>query len=387
MTSIAKKTMLAAAVAAATLMYSIGNVNAQATPAKQYAETAYPVILVPGVGGAESYSKGTIAMLGGLINSVLKALNIQFAVPTTDVDYWYGFKQELERSGAKVYVADLEAFSVDDAKDPLFGVVNIGRGDQLLNYANAVMAQTGATKVNFIGHNQGGMTARYVAAVAPGKVASVTTIGTPHKGSELIDQALNFMDQQKLTDSALTALTVASIAQRTADGKANLQYTPFQNAQAALRQLTVGGAKQFNAKFPSAGLSTASCASGAATANVDGNTQRMYSYTGAAFQPYSLFGVKLVSDTSLSWFLDSAQWTDPSTLALRAAGVFVANQGVGANDGLVSVCSAKYGQDVGTYQWNHLDEINQFLGIRGGKAENPVAVMKTHLNRLQKDGV
>jgi triacylglycerol lipase len=41
--------------------------------------------------------------------------------------------------------------------------------------------------IDMIGHSQGGLSSRYAAAVMPQAVASVTTIGTPHRGSEVAD--------------------------------------------------------------------------------------------------------------------------------------------------------------------------------------------------------
>jgi len=41
--------------------------------------------------------------------------------------------------------------------------------------------------VNLIGHSQGGLDVRYVAAVRPDLVASVTTIGAPHQGAQVAD--------------------------------------------------------------------------------------------------------------------------------------------------------------------------------------------------------
>ena len=64
------------------------------------------------------------------------------------------------------------------------------------------------------------------------------------------------------------------------------------------------------------------------------------------------------------------------------------NRGSGQNDGVVSKCSALYGKVLSTsYKWNHLDEINQLLGVRGAYAEDPVAVIRTHANRLKLAGV
>jgi triacylglycerol lipase len=382
--------IIAACVGAIMLSKPAAAANTPTTSASQYAQTQYPVILVPGIGGAANFSGGALSTVQIAVNALLKQFGISITLPSQNVDYFYGFKDQLQRDGAKIYVANLDSFASDDQKQVIIEnwfEPNVGRGEQLLSYVKAVMAETGATKVNLIGHDQGGLTARYVASVAPSLVASVTTIGTPHKGTELMDQAIRVIDEQKAADAVYVALKALGVGISTANGTLTFN-TPFQDGMAMLKQMTTSGAAGFTAKFPSQGLSAASCQTGAPSASVNGNVQRMYSWTGGAMQPtWNWFGVKVINDKSLSWVLDSALWNDASTLPLQASGLILANLTQGANDGFVATCSTMYGQVIGTYNWNHLDEINQFLGVRGGNAEDPVAVMRTHLNRLKNDGV
>ncbi|MEK6396426.1 MAG: alpha/beta fold hydrolase, partial [Burkholderia gladioli] len=162
-----------------------------------------------------------------------------------------------------------------------------------------------------------------------------------------------------------------------------------QDALAALKTLTTAQAATYNQNFPSAGLGApGSCQTGAATETVGGNTHLLYSWAGTAIQPTAtVLGVTGASDTSVN-LVDAANLTDPSTLALLGTGAVMINRGSGQNDGLVSRCSALFGQVLGTsYHWNHLDEINQLLGVRGAKAEDPVAVIRTHVNRLKLQGI
>lgn len=50
------------------------------------------------------------------------------------------------------------------------------------------IASLGAKRVNIIAHSMGGLDARYLASrLSPGKVASVVTVGTPHRGTPLAD--------------------------------------------------------------------------------------------------------------------------------------------------------------------------------------------------------
>jgi pimeloyl-ACP methyl ester carboxylesterase len=61
------------------------------------------------------------------------------------------------------------------------------RGEQLLVQIERIRRETGADKVNLIGHSQGSLTARYAAAKRPEWVASVTSVAGPNHGSELAD--------------------------------------------------------------------------------------------------------------------------------------------------------------------------------------------------------
>lgn len=317
-----------------------------------YAATQYPIILVHGLTGTDKYA------------------NV--------LEYWYGIREDLQAHGAQVYVANLSGFQSDDGPN--------GRGEQLLAYVQQVLAATGASKVNLIGHSQGGLTSRYVAAVAPQLVASVTTIGTPHRGSEFADfvQTVLAYDPTGLSSTVIAAFVNVFGILTSSTNNTN------QDALAALKTLTTSQAATYNQNYPSAGLGApGSCQTGAQTETVGGNTHLLYSWGGTAIQPtLSILGVTGATDTSTIPVVDPASVLDASTLAMLGSGTVMINRGSGANDGLVSRCSSLYGQVLGTsYKWNHLDEINQLLGVRGAYAEDPVAVIRTHANRLKTQGV
>ncbi|HTH76057.1 MAG TPA: triacylglycerol lipase [Trinickia sp.] len=317
-----------------------------------YAATQYPIVLAHGLSGTDRYA------------------NV--------LDYWYGIASDLEWHGANVYVANLSGFQSDLGAN--------GRGEQLLIYVKQVLAATGAKKVNLIGHSQGGLSVRYVAAVAPELVASVTTIGTPHRGSEFADYVAGVLAKDP------TGLAEPLIG-KFADLLGTLFSSNFnsnQDAIAALTALTSSGAARFNATVPSAGLGAAgACQTGAATETVNGNIHYLYSWAGSAISPtWSVLGVRGATDTSVSGALDAANFADPTTVALLGSGMVMINRNSGPNDGLVSVCSALFGKVLSTsYHWNHVDEINQVLGVLGQNAEDPVAVIRTHANRLKLQGL
>ncbi len=91
-------------------------------------------------------------------------------------ELFHGIKQALRAGGARVFIPYLSATHCNEA-----------RGEQLLAQIDRVLAGTGAARVNLIGHSQGALAVRYAAALAPDKVASVTSVSGPNHGSELAD--------------------------------------------------------------------------------------------------------------------------------------------------------------------------------------------------------
>lgn len=99
--------------------------------------------------------------------------------------YWGRIPRMLMRGGAAVYYGQQDSWGTveDNAK-------------ALKARIEAVLAETGAEKVNIIAHSKGGLEARMAAASldAGGKIASITTIGTPHCGSRTVDALLRLPD-------------------------------------------------------------------------------------------------------------------------------------------------------------------------------------------------
>ncbi|MGH8032754.1 MAG: esterase/lipase family protein, partial [Luteimonas sp.] len=58
------------------------------------------------------------------------------------------------------------------------------------------------------------------------------------------------------------------------------------------------------------------------------------------------------------------------------------------NDGLVGRCSSHWGTVLrDDYPWNHLDEVNQTLALRGVLAPDPVSFYRSQANRLKAAGL
>lgn len=280
-----------------------------------YTQTRYPIVLVHGVFGFDS------------------ALGL---------DYFYGVPDALRQGGAQVHVAQVSGMHSTEV-----------RGEQLLSQVKNVLALSGAAKVHLIGHSHGGLTARYVAAVAPQLVASVTAIGAPNKGSRLADIVRDATPEgsaaQVLAHGAAKALvTLTSLL----SGARDLPQMPA----GALNSFTTAGVADFNRRFPQ-GVPEG-CGQGEAL--VDG--VRYYSWT----------GTRLLTNL-----------LDPSDLPLGLMGLVFGEP----NDGMVTACSSRLGTHLGNYPYNHLDQINQLLGLRGWFSVDPVALYRQHANRLKLLGL
>ncbi|MCC6639686.1 MAG: triacylglycerol lipase [Deltaproteobacteria bacterium] len=282
-----------------------------------YTKTKYPIVLAHGMSGFDS--------LFGVI------------------DYWYGIEGALEDGGANVFVTEVSQFNTTQQ-----------RGEQLLAQVQQILAITGKSKVNLIGHSHGGLDVRYVAAVRPDLVASVTSIGSPHKGAALADFLRANVSNGSFTESVL-AFFANSLG--TVLGLLTGSTNP-QDAVAALESLTSAGLASFNATYPQ-GVPTSACGAGASS--VGG--VRYYSWSGTGLLT-NLFDV---SDAPLA--LTALVYPE-------------------SNDGLVGRCSSHLGQVIrDNYFMNHLDEVNQVVGLVSIFESNPTTIFRAHANRLKNAGL
>ncbi|MCB9742955.1 MAG: hypothetical protein H6740_10160 [Alphaproteobacteria bacterium] len=121
--------------------------------------TRYPVVLMHGMGGTDSFV--------GLFN------------------YFIGVKDDLGGLGYSVVTPAVDAFSPPE-----------DRAAQWAVHLDELMAQGVGRRFNLIGHSQGGVDARYLATAlgyAP-HIASITTLATPHHGSAAADLLAGTID-------------------------------------------------------------------------------------------------------------------------------------------------------------------------------------------------
>jgi triacylglycerol lipase len=285
--------------------------------ADTYTQTKYPIVLVHGLLGFDAVGP---------------------------VQYFYGVSNDLRLSGAQVYTASVSQSNSTEV-----------RGEQLLKELQALKAKYGFAKFNLVGHSHGGNTSRYVAAIAPGMVASVTTVGTPHQGSKVADAV------QGITDWTGTTGLVADVVNGMSSLVAYLSGSPSnpQNALASLQSLSTAGSQDFNRRFPQ-GAPTTSCGQGPEVVN--------------GVRYYSMGGTSVFTNV-----------LDVSDGFLGAASVFF---GFEQNDGVVGRCSSHWGKVLrDDYNWNHADEINHVFGLRSIFSSDPISVYRAQANRLKNLGL
>lgn len=283
-----------------------------------YTQTKYPIVLVHGLFGFDNIGP---------------------------VEYWYGIPSSLRSDGAKVYVTQVSAANSTEV-----------RGEQLLTQVKQILAATGATKVNLIGHSHGGPTIRYVASIRPDLVASVTSVGGVNKGSSVADLLLGLAPPGSLSNAVVVSVTngLASVINFLSGGSGLTQ-----NALAAAKSLSTAGSLKFNQVHP-AGVPTSSCGEGA----------------------YTVSGVSYFSWSGAKAYTNVFDVLDPA-LALTSLAF-----GGAKNDGLVASCSTHLGKVIrDDYAMNHMDEVNQTVGLINIFETNPVTIYRQHANRLKNMGL
>ncbi len=229
-------------------------------------------------------------------------------------EYFYGLPRLLKDAGNTVFYADLTAWhSIEHRAEQLKAQIAEMFPDQ---------------KVNLIGHSMGGLDSRMVAASPEfsERIASVTTIGTPNRGSVMGDIALGLVP-----DSAfVTANRLLSFLDSSTDG---------------FRQITT--------RYSSETLSK-----------------------------------KMLKAPGVAYF--SATSAIPNPVLMYSLPIFwvphrIIKKYEGDNDGFVSVHSAQWGEHICTYPGDHYGQIGQFLGRSRGL--NYLKFYTEILTRLHKEGM
>ena len=310
--------------ASLTLALGALSATAPALAASDYARTRYPIVFAHGLSG--------FANIGPL-------------------EYWHGIPADLHANGATTYVTQVSAFQSNEY-----------RGEQLLRQVEDILAVSGSARINLLGHSQGAPTARYVAAMIPSRIASVTTVGGVNKaGSPVADLILSASGLPVIGAPATSLITKVVNGFGSFIGLVSGE-SLNQDSYAALLSLSSAGTAAFNANYP-AGIPATACGEGAYVAN--GIRNYSWSGTGVLTNPLDptdvMFGL-----TSLA-FIGKTDWQ---------------------NDGMVGRCASHFGKVIrDDYFMNHTDEVNLMFGLVSIFATDPKAVYRQHANRLKLAGL
>jgi triacylglycerol lipase len=269
------------------------NANTQADPV---CRTLYPIVLLHGIGYRDD-------ML--MLNS------------------WGRIPKVLEAAGAQVVQGGLDAWNSHE-NSALALKPNIEQ----------VLSETGSTKVNIIAHSKGGLEARYLISKLDmaEKVASLTTVCTPHHGSAVADLVAGDIPD---TQNLLSVNFFKRLAQRLGFGAMDIlaRITGDKSPQAgmAIKQLTRNYLAEFN--------------------------QQVLDAPGVYYQSYG---------TLMRRAIDDPVFAATQVLLARTEG---------ENDGMVSTQSCQWGRFRGL-----IGDTNPAKGLSHGDLVDYRGVLLTHFN-------
>ncbi len=242
------------------------------------------------------------------------------------VNYFFNVASDLRARGETVVESQVPPFESSAV-----------RGGYLAAVIDDTLKRTGACKVNLIAHSQGGLDGRYVISTMHygDRVASLTTVSTPHRGTPIADAALGLVPG--IADDVIDAildLLYGSVAHAPGapDIRASLGQFTRDNM---LRHFNPGNPNDARVKYYSvAGRSAARVAASECAGGVWTNSTRLD----------LLDPLLLLPSTVFAFTSANPLFPDP-------------------NDGLVSIESAKWGTFLGCIPGDHLDEIGQLLHL------------------------
>jgi triacylglycerol lipase len=238
--------------------------------------------------------------------------------------YFYDVKATLAAQGEVVDTPAVDPFNSSDV-----------RGAELLTAVEQFLEETGAAKVNIIGHSQGGLDARVVANLRPDLVASVVTISTPNLGTPIGDIAMKFL-QNPNEDQVINQLV------QLLGGPLYDEIGDMTSLTAPLYLFSQPGITAFNTAHPnSPGVFYASLAG---RSNLHGP------------------GADCDSSIAVPFVTPWSGDLDPVNPLLSVFALVLDGTDGTINDGLVPAKDAQWGEFWGCLPADHLDEIGQLLG-------------------------
>ena len=295
-----------------------------------YTQTLHPIVLVHGLNGFDS-------VLG--------------------LNYFHNVPKALEAGGAKVFAPSMSTLNTNEV-----------RGEQLIAFLDDQIAiDPGINKFNLIAHSHGAQTARYVAAVRPDLIASVSSVGGVNKlGSEkaeIITDAYQSLAGTVLVDVSFTML--AWIFDNLSAGGGGLPQYP----RGAFESVDYAGTEAFNVEYPIA-IPTAECDSSSA---FDTDVSNGLASDGIYYYSWGGIGVK-------------TNRLDPLDKILEATIEYFPDD---QNDGTLGRCATHLGMVIKDdyAPMNHTDLTYQAIGLIHPDAPYPLTLYRIHANRLKLQGL
>jgi triacylglycerol lipase len=293
-----------------------------------YAKTKYPILMVHGWLGWSRIGTDTIGL-----------------------DYWYQILPDMARNGSTVFAAQLSPANT-----------TAHRGEQLISQVEDVMAITGKSKVNLIGHSHGGPTVLYVASTKPQYLASITGVAGTYHGSKVADD----IQSNSLSRTAFNILGDYIVGPLIALGQLKPELEI--NFDGSMKSLTQTESKNFNATIAKAAVQDGVLS---ATENCNKN-----------LKPKDSKGIYYYSWTGVA---QATNALDIDTILMQLGPLSYGNKN---NDGMVARCSAYMGKIINdSYKLNHTDLANMMFGLKGLFAPDPVTLYRQHANRLKLQGL
>lgn len=157
---------------------------------------------------------------------------------------WGRIPDVLRAAGARVFLGGLDAWNSHE-----------NNAAMLKPKIEAILAETGAAKVNLIGHSKGGLEGRYlISKLDMGtKVASLTTLCTPHRGTAVADWlGGDLSNRLGMMGFNMLRLMTQKLGFKAFDLVARITGDKRPEAGMALKELTRAYLEEFNKTVPDA---------------------------------------------------------------------------------------------------------------------------------------
>lgn len=208
------------------------------------------------------------------------------------------------------------------------------RAERLAEQVDAILALHGVAKVNLIAHSMGGLDSRYLVHQLgyADRVASITTIATPHRGSAVADAVLGWTDANNAWVDWLMDKVVDAVENNFDGGE-------DEDLIGALEDLSTMGTADFNAETPDA-------------------AEVFYQSWAGVSSPIARWqsGVEAECGDILAHTPYFLGFGNDRMAAMLVPLSYVTG---GTNDGVVSIHSASWGRMRGCVPADHLDQVKE----------------------------